>query len=173
MFARQRCADKACRRLWWSGNWYQDAMTRSCSRSSEYGTHKSRPDSGLGFQVKKNEVVLSLQALVDRKLVSGWDDPRLLTLAAFQNGAKCLFSIAWICTTSRRIPASASTNQRPEKGDSMHYRRWSRGSWYQAGMTRGCSRSLHSRMGPISFFNRLDLYRKSPDSGERKYKSRT
>ena len=34
-----------------------------------------------------------------------------------QRGGKLPFSIALICTTSRRIPAIASTNQGPEKGD--------------------------------------------------------
>jgi hypothetical protein len=34
-----------------------------------------------------------------------------------QTGKKTPFPIAFICSKSRRIPASASTNQGPEKGD--------------------------------------------------------
>ena len=41
-------------------------------------------------------------------------------------GGKSYFSCALICTTNRRIPVSASTNQGPEKGDLMHL---VRGTW--------------------------------------------
>ena len=34
-------------------------------------------------------------------------------------GSKSVLSFVWICTTSRRIPASASTNKEPENGGSM------------------------------------------------------
>jgi hypothetical protein len=41
----------------------------------------------------------------------------LIVSASPQSGSKSLVSIALIRITSRRIPASLSANQRPEKGD--------------------------------------------------------
>ena len=48
-------------------------------------------------------------------------------LQTSEGGTNRLFEIAWICTTCRRIPASASTNQGTEKGDLIPFRRCTHG----------------------------------------------
>jgi len=47
----------------------------------------------------------------------GRDEPRLLATTSPQSSIKSPVLIALMCTTNRRIPASASKNQGPETGD--------------------------------------------------------
>ena len=74
------------------------------------------------------------------------------------SGSKSPFSIALTCTTRRRIPAGASTNQGPARIDLHRIPTQVRGQ--------------PSERQQIVIFNRLDLYHTPPDSGGRQYKSR-
>ena len=79
-----------------------------------------------------------------------------------QGGSISSFSIALICTTSRWIPASASTNQGPAKDDTrvnLH-----------PTLAPHAPSTNPQRGGQITFFNCVDSYHKPPDSGERQLK---
>jgi len=92
-------------------------------------------------------------------------------------GSNCFFTTAVICTTRRRIPASAGQNQGSEKGGLVR-----RGCWRRGGSPELIT-SPHSGIKlplfrpvvlplPWSFCHCLDLYHTLTDSGERQKKIR-
>ena len=103
---------------------------------------------------------------------------------------KSSFSIALICTTSRRVPANAGTNQETEKGDLVPRDRAcelppaiSTQSGYDEStqvisinppnrnkQPWSTSCTERSNLHQIVVFNRPDLYHKSPGSCECRYK---